>query len=66
MRHYIKLFSPCIHPRKLRSGTPKPPGDHSNQSAVAILHRHHGAATVALAKSNKVKVKQEFSKILYM
>ena len=56
MRHYIKLrlFSPCIHPRKLRSGTPNPPGDHSNQSAVAILHRHQGAATVALAITRSV------------
>ena len=42
--------SPCVHPRKLGIGAPIPPGDHSNQSAVTILHRYQGAATVALAK----------------
>ena len=47
--------SPCVHPRKLGIGTPVPPGDHSNQSAVAILHRYQGAATVALANSEDME-----------
>ena len=49
----LRLFSPCVHPRSL--GTPSTPGDDSDESTVAILHRHHGAATVTLANSEDME-----------